>query len=307
MSTKKSMSDARWETLIEACRDSNAFVCNLETTVGQGGFPKDKRFVFRAPEEALQPLVSFSHPTLTLANNHSMDYGPLGLLATIAILKNRGIAFCGGGKTTEEATEGTKINYRKENISILSFGFDEDISSYSDTTGACIAPLEMDKMIERVSAYASTSITTIVMLHWGNEYDTQFSGYQQNIAYKLVKAGADLVIGSGPHVLQGFEVYQDSLICYSVGNLIFDDLSSKETASSVLVRMSLIPSGNHINKKFEIAPLRTKDIFAGPCRPSPEDAQNIIKNLSKRSPDPNILSAREKINEQGLMWFRIKM
>ena len=64
--------DRRWNVLLEAARGSDAFLFNLETTVGEGGRPKDKRFVFRAPAEALSPLSRFPHPVAALANNHSM-------------------------------------------------------------------------------------------------------------------------------------------------------------------------------------------------------------------------------------------
>ena len=92
--------DRRWDALIGAARGSDAFLFNLETTVGEGGHPKDKRFVFRAPAGSLAPLSRFPRPVAALANNHSMDYGPEGLLATVAALDEAGIAHAGGGATS---------------------------------------------------------------------------------------------------------------------------------------------------------------------------------------------------------------
>jgi len=259
--------------------------------------------VFRAPLSALQPIKCFPHPVAALANNHSMDYGPAGLIGTIEALDTWGISRAGGGKTEAEASAETRVE--PGSVSILSFGFDNDSSSYCDLNGSCIAPLNIVLMKQKIAGCEATSAATVVMLHWGVEYDTRFNGCQQTLAHSLVRAGADLVIGTGPHVLQGIEVYQGSLICYSLGNLVFDDLGNDESSASIIVRLTLAGSGDRLAEAFEIAPLRTADILAGPERPSPDDARGIVQNIAKRSPDTGILTLRPTGDDHGLLWFRI--
>jgi poly-gamma-glutamate capsule biosynthesis protein CapA/YwtB (metallophosphatase superfamily) len=298
--------DRRWDTLQRAARGSDAFLINLETTVGRGGAPKDKRFVFRAPAEALNPLSRFTHPIAALGNNHSMDYGPRGLVATISALDTAGIAHAGAGSTVEGAWTEARIDCPGGTLAVLSCGFDNDESSFSDSFGAALAPVNAVKLEGRIKECRKSSLAVVVMLHWGIEYGTAYRRYEQLVARSLVDAGADLIVGTGPHVLQGLEKYHGALICYSLGNLVFDDLHSDETSATVLVRMILIPSrGKGHEKEFDVAPLRTRDIFEGPSRPTLEDARGIIGKIAQRSPDPSIFKSRPSSKENALYWFSI--
>lgn len=275
--------------------------------MGDGGIARKKRFVFRARPEALSPLARFARPVAALANNHSMDYGPAGLAATIDALDRLGIAHAGGGRTKDQATAAVGIVAGKETVSVLSFGFDEERRSYDERGGACIAPLEPSAMERLVAASAASATATVVMLHWGIEYEARFNGYQRELARSLVRAGADLVVGTGPHVMQGIEAYRGSLICYSLGNLVFDDLGSDETTATFIVRMTLDRRvGGAIKKRFAIAPLRTKDIAQGPARPERADAERIVAALAGRSPDPAIVALRPHDDSSGIEWFPLE-
>ncbi len=299
--------DRRWDVLCLAAEGSDAFVFNLETTIGGGGAPKPKRFAFRAPAEALLPLTRFAHPVAALANNHSMDFGPEGLKSTIAALDDAGIAHAGAGANGEEAWKEARIDCRGGTVSVLSCGFDDDESSFSDSSGAVLAALDTGKLAERIRQCASSSLAVVVMLHWGIEYDTAFRPSQQRVARILADSGADLVVGTGPHVLQGLEKYHGSLICYSLGNLVFDDLESDETSASALVRMTLVPDGGSGHRKeFEVAPLRTSVVSQGPACPKPEDARRIVEKLARRSPDPDLLGVRRFADTDGLRWYSIR-
>ena len=299
----KGRDDRRWDALIEAARGSDAFLFNLETTVGEGGRPKDKRFVFRAPARALAPLSRFPHPVAALANNHSMDYGPEGLLATLSALDKAGIAYAGAGATSGQAWAEARIACQGGALSVLSAGFDNDASSFSDSFGAAIAPLDIGMLAERIRACRKKSLAVVVMLHWGIEYDTRYRRSERLAARALVDAGADLIVGTGPHVLQGQESYHGALICYSLGNLVFDDLGSDETSSSAVVRMTVSPVPGGYKKRFEVAPLRTRNIARGPACPTPEDARRIVQSIAFRSPDQGLIKARPHPKGRGLYWF----
>ena len=145
------------------------------------------------------------------------------------------------------------------------------------------------------------------MLHWGIEYQTMYAPAQRTLARALVDAGADLVVGTGPHVLQGIERYRGALICYSLGNLIFDDLRSAETSAGLLLRMRILSAhGSVARKAFAIAPVRTREKFEGPRAPTLEDAEGIMRMIAARSPDPSVLDRAGVVVEDGLSWFEIR-
>ena len=145
------------------------------------------------------------------------------------------------------------------------------------------------------------------MLHWGAEYEPDYSTGERNLAHALVDAGADLVAGSGPHVLRGMERYRGSLICYSLGNLIFDDLRNKETSAGVLVRMRVMMiDGIPRRRTFAIAPLRTDSVSEGPHVPSPADAWTIAAAISSRSPDPWLVDLVHPLRTERLTWFALR-
>ncbi len=302
-----SWEDHRWDTLAKAARNSNAFLFNLETTIGQGGSPKNKQFVFRAPIEALYPLSQFKSPVVALANNHSMDYGPAGLLASIAALDEAHIVHTGAGNTMEAAWKEARINCPGGTLSVLSCGFDDDETSFTESFGAVIAPINVEMLKDKIHTCKATSLAVVVMLHWGFEYETTYTYSQQHLARSLIDAGADLVVGSGPHVLQGLEEYHGSLICYSIGNLIFDDLGSDETSAAVIIRMTFFSSvEGSMQKEFEVAPLRTTQISIGPTSPLLQDAKDVIKNIVMRSPFPSVLYENRYFKQSNLYWFSIK-
>lgn len=297
--------DGRWNVLRTACQPDAIFLCNLETTVGTGGIPRSKRYVFRAPPSALDPILAFPHPVVALANNHSLDYGPEGLIETIRELDRAGIAYAGAGLTKDEAANGTRLETRIASVAVLSFGYGGDPEPNLDGISASISPLNRSESLAAVSKAARDSILTVVMLHWGVEYETRYNQSQVSYAHALVKAGADVILGSGPHVTQGVELYRGALICYSLGNLVFDDLGNPEVSAALLVRVRLLERGDGKEMIYEIAPLRTKNPYHGPSRPTNSDAERIITNIIERSPDPTILSTKQVVNDKGLLWFRV--
>ncbi len=243
---------------------------------------------------------------VALANNHVMDYGPVGLLSTLAALDARGIEHAGAGETEGLANEGRIVDLSGISFGFLSFGFDNDFSSYSDERGACIAPLDPDRMTCEVSSLARKTDFTVVMLHWGNEYDSRITVRQREIARRLADSGADAILGVGPHVLQGIERYRDCLICYSLGNLVFDDLGNRETTATVLVGMNVSREKGGIVKRFEIAPLRTSRLFEGPVAPTKDDSIAIVRSVAERSPDNSVVLLRPRVDASALSWFRVR-
>ena len=296
--------DGRWADIARACRGADAFAFNLETTVGKGGQARQKRFIFQAPPGSLDPIAELGPSVAALANNHSMDFGREGLLATIACLDAAGMAHAGGGANLREAWREARMRCPGGFVAVLSAGVDDDPSSFSPADAPVLAPIDRLSLVRRIAECASDSVAVVVMLHWGAEYDMRYTEAQRSLAHALVDAGASLVAGSGPHVLRGIESYHGGLVCYSLGNLVFDDLGSRETASSAIVRMEARAGkdGKAI-VRFAVAPLVTRVPDGGPRRPSREEAGDLAASLAARSPEPEIFGARKPALRDGLYWF----
>ena len=186
---------------------SSKNVCvNLETTVGVGGIKSPKAYSMQVAPNALRYLTDNNIAICNLANNHSLDYGEVGLDATIKYLDEYYIDHIG---TQGANIKELDINGKK--VFICSY--------YGNFTG--IARLDQKEIIEDIKHYKQMVDYVIVCLHWGEEYVAFPSPKQQDMARSLVDSGADVIIGHHPHVMQGYEVYNNSQIFYSLGNFNF--------------------------------------------------------------------------------------
>ncbi|MFC4778626.1 CapA family protein [Paenibacillus sp. GCM10023252] len=197
---------------------------NLEFPVTSRGTPaENKQYVFKGAPEALPALKESGFDVLSLANNHTMDQGVEGLLDTIQHLNKAKLSHMGAGRNDQEAFSpvikeagGVKVAYigLSKVVPTVEWKADKNkpgVAETYNTTRAIAA-------IKRASEQADV---VVVMVHWGRENADQPEPYQRDFARQYIDAGADLVIGSHPHVLQGFETYKGKWIAYSLGNFIF--------------------------------------------------------------------------------------
>lgn len=174
-------------------------------------------------------LISQKKPIINLSNNHIMDYGVEGLKHTISILKKHNLHFLGVGNNEEEANQELIVEVRGRRIGFLAYTSAEPhigaIIAGHDKAG-CASYRDIDKLIRKIESLKTNVDVICVSLHWGHEYFFYPSPEQVYTAHKMVDAGADYVIGHHPHVLQGIEHYNGSLIMYSLGNLFFPPIKS---------------------------------------------------------------------------------
>ena len=297
----------RWRGIVSTLRESDAFLFNLETTVGQGGTPRKEQFVFRSPPRVLDDLRLVPRRVACLANNHSMDYGIEGLSGTLRALSAAGISHAGAGANRAEAFRPAALALGGVRIVVFSAGVDNEETAFAGNNRPGIAQIDSAVLQRGIAGARGVSTAVVVMLHWGIEYQTMYASEQRALAHALVDAGADLVVGTGPHVLQGIERRGGALICYSLGNLIFDDLQNGETSAGVLLRMRIFSVAGAITRKsFAIAPLRTKSRWEGPRASTPEDGEGIVWSIASRSPDPSVIHRSAHSTEGGLSWFEVQ-
>ena len=192
------------------------------------------------------PLARANNNTVAaLANNHVMDYGYVGMNDTIAYLKDAGITTIGVGNSEDEAHQAVtqEINGRK--VTILNYmdasSFTEypyEMIPYANGSSPGYSIYDSEDAQKQIAENNDSDII-IVYMHFGNEYMHAPSEAQQNIAHELIDYGADVVVGTHPHVAQGVEMYNGKPIFYSLGNFMFD-LANPETQADYFVQIDLI-------------------------------------------------------------------
>jgi poly-gamma-glutamate capsule biosynthesis protein CapA/YwtB (metallophosphatase superfamily) len=197
---------------------------NLECPVTSIKEPIYKKYVFRGDTGCLGPLRRAGFTHLVLANNHSYDQGRDGLADTYQNLKRYGIVPAGYGNSQSSACDPVIIHKRDLTVALFSSVTLnlEGWMYFKDSAGICQATVE--ELADNIAAYkkAHPSHLIIVSLHWGVEFQSSPEGIQVGQASQLTEAGADLVVGHHPHVVQDTYMLPGKFIYYSLGNFIFD-------------------------------------------------------------------------------------
>lgn len=210
-----------------------------------------------------------------------MDFGEKGLKDTLQVFKEENLDYVGAGL---DLTDAKNIVYQDLNgVRVASLGFtdayvDEFIATKEQAGVLNMNPDIFFKLIRKAKrATEGNADLVIVNAHWGDEYDAEANPRQKALAKAMVDAGADIIIGHHPHVLQSFEIYKNSIIFYSLGNFIFDQGWTR-TKDSALVQYHLQNNGL---AKLEIVPLKIKE---GTPRPASGwwDTERINRKLTKK-------------------------
>jgi poly-gamma-glutamate synthesis protein (capsule biosynthesis protein) len=239
---------------------------NLETAITDRGTPEDnKQYLFRGPKEALPALREAGFDVLNLANNHTLDYGWDGLQDTMDALDLHGLRHMGAGADVHRAFE--PVYVEAKGMTVAYIGATNVVPKVSWKAGPKqpgLAELYNPAYaVEAVKAAKEKADLVVVMVHWGVERADQPINEQIVKGRKLIDAGADLIIGSHPHVLQGFESYNGKWIAYSLGNFVFNTTASPRTSETGVLTASCRKDGS--------CRLRFHPMQARNSQPSPMD------------------------------------
>jgi poly-gamma-glutamate synthesis protein (capsule biosynthesis protein) len=201
--------------------DADITVANLEGTFTERGTPANKEYVFRTPPRHALGLALAGIDVVSLANNHALDFGPEGLRDTIRSLDGAGIAHAGAGENDGAARRPAILEVRGLRIAFLSYAATADALMAAPGVPG-VAWGAVDTIREDVGRAKEHADIVVVSLHAGNEYADEPSPTQRLLAQAAVEAGATLVLGHHPHVLQRWDSQGPSLIAYSLGNFVFD-------------------------------------------------------------------------------------
>ncbi|MFQ5937514.1 MAG: CapA family protein, partial [Acidiferrobacterales bacterium] len=244
---------------------------NLEGPLTDIGTPdRHKRYVFRSPSAQVAPaLAAAGFNIVSLANNHTMDYGVEGLKQTLAALNRAGIEHVGAGMNLQEARRPAFLTAGGHTVAFLAYSltFPERFWASSDRPGTAFG--HKQQVDADIRAARSEADIIVVSFHWGREATTELRDYQSELGHAAIEAGASVVLGHHPHILQGIERYRDGIIFYSLGNFVFGSYSriAQRTVIALLrfqnarlIEVRLIPLNvNNIEVVFQPRPLSSAE------------------------------------------------
>lgn len=216
---------------------------NLECVVATTGEAIEKPYTFRA-KPAVLDLVKKHFGAVSLANNHTGDFGHAAFLEQLGLLKARKIPCFGGGRNVAEAR--TPYIFERHGIRIALLGYNDfkprRFEAGPDWPG--VAWCVDEQIVADLKAARTLHHADLVIpfLHWGWEHEGA-NERQQKLARLMIDNGADVVVGSHPHVTQGAEYHNGKLIVYSLGNFVFDGFTTPESNTGWVLRLKLGKSG----------------------------------------------------------------
>jgi poly-gamma-glutamate synthesis protein (capsule biosynthesis protein) len=254
-------------TVAQLLGGSQLRMVNLESALTNGTCPQQqaKQFIFFTSPTALTALRDATVSVMSQGNDHALDCGQAGLAQGLAAEKEASFPVVGVGSNAAQAYAPyvTKINgQRIAVIAATQVIASNLVSTWTATSsqGGVASALDPSQLIRAVQTARRTADTVVVYLHWGTETVACPNAQQEPLAQQLVNAGADIVVGSGAHVLLGGGYLGSAYVDYGLGNFAFYDNTAPETDSGALV---VTATGRHITA----ATWRPATIVAGLPQP----------------------------------------
>ncbi|MFC5301044.1 CapA family protein [Azospira restricta] len=217
---------------------------NLETAIASGGEPiPGKFYAFRASPRVIDRLAG-RFDALSVANNHSGDYGPEAFVETLSLLDIAGIQAFGGGRNLAEAHQPAWIEHSGLRIAILGYNEYKPRAFEAGPDWPGVAWSEDGHVLRGIAAARAAGADIVIpFMHWGWEGEREPSPRQRELARRMIDAGAAAVVGAHPHVTQGSETYRGRPIVYSLGNFVFDSFDSPAEREGWLLRLTVGADG----------------------------------------------------------------
>ncbi|UCH17589.1 MAG: CapA family protein [Burkholderiales bacterium] len=219
-------------------------VANLECVVATTGDAADKPFTFRAHPRVL-PVLKRHLDVVTLANNHSGDYGREAFAEMLGLLRSAGLAYVGGGYNLREAHTPLVVERKGLRIALLSYNEFLPRRFEADWNAPGVAWSEDARVVAdiRRARELYRADLVIAFMHWGWESELTADARQRQLARTLLAAGADAVLGGHPHVRQEIEIIDGKPAVYSVGNFVMKETADDEQRLGWVLELTLTRSG----------------------------------------------------------------
>jgi poly-gamma-glutamate synthesis protein (capsule biosynthesis protein) len=195
-------------------------IANLENNIATPGTgtKQAKGYNFIVPPEKIKFLVDAGIKVVSLANNHTMDYGPAALIDQMKHLKEYGVQYFGAGENLAAAFTPTFIDAAGVKIAFIGANATENNVTIPRGNNAGSAYFNAALLADEITKAKQGADLVVAFTHWGLENSTVIQQFEKTWAKFFIDHGVDLVVGAGPHVRQGAEVYKGKYIFYSLGN-----------------------------------------------------------------------------------------
>ena len=281
--------------------NADTVIGNLEgplTSICNSSIDLEKEYTFRSPAEKVAPaLKKAGFSLLNLANNHILDYGAQGMNDTIDALNKQGISSVGVGENSSQARAGRIINTDNGKLGFLSYSLTFPKSFWATDTHPGTAFGHEKQITRDIKRLKKLTDNVIVSFHWGREKTTELRPYQPKLARAAIDAGASLILGHHPHILQAIEKYKDGLIIYSLGNFVFGSYS-QDAKTSVIARITLNAGHFHSAELIPINVLNSEVIFQ-PQILANFEAKAVLEHINQLSQSTN--TQLNQLNSRGYL------
>jgi poly-gamma-glutamate synthesis protein (capsule biosynthesis protein) len=221
---------------------------NLEGSISDKGIDEGGLYSFRFDPKVLPVLKKAGFDIFSVANNHSFNWGEAAFADNLRLLSGAGMNYVGGGLSGTEAYQEKVINIDGIKIAFLAFSDFKAGGLISTSTRPGMAVISEEAVQKGIAHARLTADLVVVSYHFGEEYQVEPNSYQRKYANLGIDAGADLIVGHHPHVVQTLEQYKGKYIIYSLGNFIFDQYFSPETMQGGLLEVEVNPNTKLIEK-----------------------------------------------------------
>jgi poly-gamma-glutamate capsule biosynthesis protein CapA/YwtB (metallophosphatase superfamily) len=259
MATQKDWSFP-FHLIADTLRSADLRYCNLECPISDRGRNLHHLYSFRADPRAIEGLKAAGFDVASQANNHTYDWGPEALLDSLERLRAAGIRPVGAGQNILAAHYPLLVNVGCLRIAFLAYVDIDPKEAAAGVDRPGVAWLDPAQALADIRFARPLADLVIVCPHWGVEYALKPSRTQVELAHQMIDAGADLIVGSHPHVVQPLENYHDRWIAYSLGNFIFDQ-QNPATHRGLMLQVTVrekqiaevLPIDIKINSSFQAA------------------------------------------------------
>lgn len=269
------LGDDAFAQTINALSENSFVFANMEMPLSKRGVEAQKWSALRSDPEVIGDIRGMGIDSVSLANNHMMDFGPDALADTIATCKTAELSWCGAGRDLDAATRPAIASIGSRQVGFLSaactlplessagqekpgifpvrasYAYEVDSNMSSEQPGTMpivqswVKPEDQEFLRDTVSSLKRQVDVVVVGMHWGvpSYWLSPFQGilamYQRPLGHALIDAGADIVCGHHSHSLHPIEIYKERLILYSLGNFVFEDPRDFMEPESFIVKVTL--------------------------------------------------------------------
>jgi len=251
-------------------------IANLECVIATGGRAEDKPYTFRAEPRVIPTLLKY-FDGVSVANNHSGDFGKAALAEQFDLLDAAKLPYFGGGRDLAAAHRPWIVERSGLRIAFLAYVEFKPRSFEANATRPGVAWSGEDEQVIRDIRNARTQADLVIpFMHWGWEDEGYPSERQKVFARRMLDEGSAMVVGSHPHVTQGAESYHGKPIVYSLGNFLFNGFDTPETLTGWVLEAKLTKGGvtnwrTRVVRLGEHGVPQLDDKTASPCGDSKSD------------------------------------